>query len=96
MMSTSEPKPKPERTNLEATGCGCLRRLSSRFGLVALILGAAVAGGVVLLAGLTSWWVLFALMPLALLGACLAMMTAMPRRPEWPVPRWPVPVVARR
>ena len=78
-MSTSETRPNPVPVSVEAKSFECPRGMSSRFAVGALIVTAAAAG-VVVLAALTSWWALFALLalcPLLMMVCGLAMMTAM-------------------
>ena len=78
-MLTNESRPKPEWVSVEARGFGCPSRISSGF-LVGAFVAAAAVASVVVLAALTSWWVLFALFavcPLLMMVGGLAMMTAM-------------------
>lgn len=54
----------------------CFRR-GFPFGGLAMLL--VLISGIVALAALTTWWVLFALVPLMMMGGCMAMMGAMAR-----------------
>lgn len=58
----------------------CFGRHGPLFGLLA----AAVAAAVVVVAALTSWWVLVALIPLAMMLGCMAMMAGMARMRRGP------------
>ena len=57
--------------------------LGAQEGLLGQVVGlamlAVLIGSVVALAALTTWWVLFALVPLVMMGGCMAMMGAMAR-----------------
>jgi hypothetical protein len=54
----------------------CFRRGFAFVGLVMLIV---LTGAIVGLAALTTWWVLFALVPLVMMAGCMAMVGAMAR-----------------
>jgi hypothetical protein len=62
-VSTSESNAKPEPVSVEVTGFRYWPRISSLF-IVGGFAVAAALTGVVVLAALTSWWVLFALFAL--------------------------------
>ena len=94
-MSKSESKPKPEPVSVEARSILYPPRISSLLMVGGFAFTAGVTG-VVVLAALTSWWVLFALFalpPLMMIVCGPVMMTAMrgpTGNPFW-VPRWCAP-----
>lgn len=94
-MSTSESRPKPQPVSDEARSLQYPPRIPFLFMAAGPILAATAVAGVVVLAALTSWWVLFALFalpPLLMMVGGPVMMTAMrgPRRSgslwEWCAP----------
>ena len=79
-MSTSESRTKPGSVSAEARSLQDPPRISPLFMVTGPIVGTAAVAGVVVLAALTSWWVLFALFalpPLMMMVCGPAMMSAM-------------------
>lgn len=64
----------------------CFRR---GFPFVGLVMFLVLAGAIVALAALTTWWVLFALVPLVMMGGCMAMMGATARVAGGSPRAWP-------
>jgi hypothetical protein len=94
-VSTSESKSKPEQVSVEAQSFRYPPGISSLF-IVGGFAAAAAVTGVIVLAALTSWWVLFglfALPPLMMMVCGPAMMTAMrgPMGSGFCAPRWCAP-----
>ena len=56
----------------------CFGRRGRRFGLLAMV------AALVLVAALTTWWVLVALIPLAMMVSCMTTMVAMARTRSGP------------
>lgn len=99
-MSTSESRRKREPVSSEARSVQDRPRISPLFMIAGPIVGTAAVAGVVVLAALISWWVLFALFalpPLLMMFYGPMMMTAMgdptgsgPSTAGW-CPRWQRP-----
>jgi hypothetical protein len=79
-VSKTESNPNPEPVSDEERSLHYPPRISSLFMVGGPIVAAAGVAGVVVLAALTSWWVLFALFalpPLMMVACAPVMMTAM-------------------